>query len=651
MALHTKTVEYACQGVVGPQTAATLLTFSTLTLTIPETTSRTFRSVTLVLTYLPSRTTSTSSTTQPTASVQLGAATPASFSIGIDTGNGVTYTDMRHFEHWLDCTSHFTSNFGSGATQTLVVTFQSPVATQNISAKIIITYEWDDADDTRAKTVRIPLEGNGAVLTGTLTNIGSSTEIPDLSSFLPESSVSIKDVFFEIQFSTRNMGTNTVNSVALDAEAATNLGTVHTGGTTSGDCGSFRFVWKRTDMTTNATHNFKASSNQTNAAYEVAVVLVVTYTYTHSTSTTILNSIIVPFDILASGMQDLTASTKQIMYSAEFWVEEPGTITMVQSAIRVNTGYGRSDNAGDDFKLKAGSQASFATYTSPMRGGFVSPNGTAGIPLQLRCDSGSTGGSGLSIARGKNLMTFALYANGTFQSTYNFCLVNNAVFYLNYTSSKHASGDGVHNRSIFWLGQTDVFNGVLQETSVTGFPIAESSWATSGFCPVVKTNEFDGVEVRFQFQSGEGLSGGWGTVTDYVLPNFSTRYDSEHGTYRLKWGRYSGDLDTSRANPLATRPYRFSGSPVTGISYALAFWFTYHAITFSVQGTVRGYTGGGSGITVDIHRTDTGERIATATTGSGGTFSATVYDNTINLYTEAYQDGTQLGRSANGVAS
>ena len=652
MALHTKTVEYACQGVVGPQTAATLLTFSTLTLTVPETTSRTFRSVTLVLTYLPSRTTSTTNTTQPTASVKLGAAAATNFTIAVDTSNGVPYTDLRPIEHWLDATSHFVANFGAGATQTLVVTFQSPVNTQNISAKIIITYEWSDADDTRAKTVRIPLEGNGAVLTASLTNVGSSTEIPNLSTFLPESGVSIKDIFFEVQFATRNMGVNTVNSVALDAEAATNLGTVHTGGTTSGDCGYFKFVWKRTDMTTNATHNFKAASNQTNAAYEVAVVLVVTYTYTHSTSTTILNSLIIPFDILASGMQDITASTKQLLYSAEFWIQEPGAITMVQSAVRVNTGYAVSQNAGDDFKMKAGSQAAFATYTSPMRAGFISPYGISGIPLQLRCDSGSTGGSALTIARGRNLLTLALYANGTFLSTYNFCTVSNAVFYLNYTSSKHLNGDGVHNRSVFWLGQADAFNTILQETSVTGFPIAESAaWATSGFCPIVKTNEYDGVEVRFQFQAGEGLAAGWGTISDYVLPNFATKYDTEHCTYRAKWDRYVGDLDTSRANPLTTRPYRFSGSPVAGISFALGFWLTYHAITFSVQGVVRGYTGAGSGITVDVHRADTGERIATTTTASGGSFSVTVFDNTISLYTEAYQDNTHLGRSANGVAT
>jgi hypothetical protein len=442
--------------------------------------------------------------------VKLGAATATNFTVGIDTTNGITYVDFRPLEHWLDATAHFVANY-SGTTQNLVVTFQSPVATQNISAKVIITYEYDDTNDTRLKTVRIPLEGGRAVLTGSLATIGSATEIPNLSTFLPESTVTVKDIFFEIQYATRNPGAITTTSVALDAEGATALGAINSGGTTAGDVGFAKFIWKRTDMTTSATHAFKASSNQTNGTFEIAAVLVVTYSYVHSTSSTLLNSVIIPFDIPAFGEQDITGSTNDIVYGAEFWIEEPATITLLQSAVRIGTGYQQSQNAGDAILVKVGSQAGYTSYASPMLAGFVTAYGIQAIPLQIRFDSAASAGSGLSLARGKNTLTFSMYANGTFLTTYNQLVVTNAVIYLNYTSAKAPGGDGYHNRTIWWLGQTDIANALIVQATSVAFTIAESTlWWNNGYSPMFKVNEYDGFELRYQVQPGEGLGDGWG---------------------------------------------------------------------------------------------------------------------------------------------
>jgi hypothetical protein len=73
---------------------------------------------------------------------------------------------------------------------------------------------------------------------------------------------------------------------------------------------------------------------------------------------------------------------------------------------------------------------------------------------------------------------------------------------------------------------------------------------------------------------------------------------------------------------------------------------TYHGITFTASGNVINYTGDGSGITVTVHRSDTGEKIATATTAIGGAYTVTeVFDTNITHFSEARQDGTHLGRS------
>lgn len=77
---------------------------------------------------------------------------------------------------------------------------------------------------------------------------------------------------------------------------------------------------------------------------------------------------------------------------------------------------------------------------------------------------------------------------------------------------------------------------------------------------------------------------------------------------------------------------------------------TYHALTRTVSGTVSGYAGDGSGLVVGVHREDTGELIAEATTAVGGTYSVTVLDNVNTLFAQVQEDSTHTGRSANGLA-
>jgi hypothetical protein len=52
-----------------------------------------------------------------------------------------------------------------------------------------------------------------------------------------------------------------------------------------------------------------------------------------------------------------------------------------------------------------------------------------------------------------------------------------------------------------------------------------------------------------------------------------------------------------------------------------------------------------------LHDATTGEKLLTTTTTSGGNYSFTWYDNVSNVFVEAYQDATHVGRSSNDVAS
>jgi hypothetical protein len=55
-------------------------------------------------------------------------------------------------------------------------------------------------------------------------------------------------------------------------------------------------------------------------------------------------------------------------------------------------------------------------------------------------------------------------------------------------------------------------------------------------------------------------------------------------------------------------------------------------------------------VTIDLHRSDTGEKVATTTRSGNGAYSLTWYDDTVDVYVVAYEAAGRLGRSKNGKA-
>jgi hypothetical protein len=66
---------------------------------------------------------------------------------------------------------------------------------------------------------------------------------------------------------------------------------------------------------------------------------------------------------------------------------------------------------------------------------------------------------------------------------------------------------------------------------------------------------------------------------------------------------------------------------------------------------VSGYTGTGAGLTVKVHRVDTGAEVTSTTTTVGGEFLCYVADDTMELFAHVRQSSTLVGRSDNGFAS
>jgi hypothetical protein len=82
---------------------------------------------------------------------------------------------------------------------------------------------------------------------------------------------------------------------------------------------------------------------------------------------------------------------------------------------------------------------------------------------------------------------------------------------------------------------------------------------------------------------------------------------------------------------------------------------TYHGISYTITGSINGYTGDGSGIIVECiesgsNNTNVG-KIFQTTTSVGGVFSGSVYDNTKQYFVTARQSATLTSRSDDGTGS
>lgn len=647
MTQRVKTIEYAFDSRTTTLGPATRYDFTQITLYAPETTSRTIRSAVIVHTCRDNETAGGAFITSFLLGIKLGA---VAFNDSTVTGNIDQFSidTPRTWTVTRDVTSYFVTNFGSGASQTCQVGVQwGGVDTINHTAKLILTYEYDDSgQDTRVKTVRIPLDGTTTTLTNTLTELGTN-QVPNLDSFLPEASKVYRKVWFEVCANEVSQATTDFQlGLSLDAE-----GEVNDGSHEQALNGSpfYRFVWVRDDMTTNATHAFKARSTVTGRFGCCNVILCVTYEYSHTSSTSIINSLYFPLNV-NSGFIGYNSINSR--YETKFFVEET-TPALVQSGVYLSYSLASDEGSMTGLQAKAGGQ-SYRSYTMSYAT-FERDKGQ--YMLSQRIDSGGASGAGMTLARGEN--TFTLDVQHSSQTD----LLGNvgAVLILNYTSDKHANGDGVHNHSTCWSAHSssmvstsaDNSNVGMREEISTFAPIIPESafWVTTiGFVFYYLTG---GLRVPFtlvaEVKSGEGKADGWLDVLNGMgyVQSEAQEYNMINDSSRF-YTRNPADADTNRLAVETSRTYRLSTNQESIVGGMM--WLTHHGISYSIQGTASNYAGDGSGITVRLYRSDTNEFVASTTTVAGGGFTMTWYDNTINMFVEGREDSTHRGRSDNQLA-
>lgn len=641
-ATKVKTVEYAFPMTTSVVTDAVVTNLTQITAYIPETVVA-FRSVMVDIGFQDVITATGGTVSEHRCGLRLGS---ASYS---------TVTELDDITHsgenlggvigMFDFTSYFISNWsGSSMTCDVQVYFDQNTGTtlgmRNVTAILYITYEYDDTPATNAnqlKTVHIPLESlTGALPTTANSNLGTN-QIPQLTGaggLLPEDTVTIRDYYFVIEGNEANNNTTTDWTITanIDSGSSSAFGAQEAGLASDRYC---RWIYKPAVATTTSAHNLQLWSSVANKGNHLAITMVVTYQFTASASTTILNSIMLPITMVTP--TGVTSSAEASRFSQDFFIEEPTTITLKQSAFRINLN-STASISGLSWRANSQSYRTYAHSADVVCGMFC---------LQQRIDSGGEQGAGITLARGKNTVTIDGYTSDTTDPSTNV----NGILILNYHSGKATAGIGSHSTTTL-TNQLSWDAALPERTRVDNYilPVPETSYYINGLGFIMYQWSLAtsmAIALDVECLSTEGKGGGYyAAYTDGYRSDGKCASSIIWANAGAAFKRYPADPANGRLDIEAARDYILYTTPASSNGMIVAM--TRHSITYTVSGTISGSAGGT--VTINTYRSDTKEVVNTTSRSGNGTYSFTWYDNTINLYSEAYEDATHYGRSASATA-
>lgn len=649
MAIRTKTVEYAFDGSRTTRTAGTRYEFQTMSIYLPETASRTFRSVFVEVNY---RDNLTAIASQTSALIGIKLQT-ASFDDATVTTTITNSGEQQSFVLLRDVTSYFTSNFTSNPTASCQVALTvGGISTSNHAAKLYITYDYDDVHDTRVKTVRVPIQSiDGRITADTSAPLRSN--IPALNTFLPEVSKTYRNIWFEIYANEAAQAiTDSTLTMQLDAETAVNSAVLEHA---FNSAIFLKQIWQRNDMSPTTTHSLAIGSLSAAGLINVGAVLGVTYEYVSSSTSQSMNSLLIPmmeesgFLGSSGSLGDYPSRTVQ-----ELRVAEPGPITLQRSGLVTffnSTSTNTVSQRVDPVKVKVGSQ-SYVDYGRGNPGGV--PSGQYSIVHVF--DSSS-----FTLGRGLNTIPIEIVGG---QNTEGRSVSNVSMLgYINYTSGIATGSDSVHNQTRLFAVATQSIITAVQRYDYTFAPVAQtgSDFRTTGlgFATLLNLGATEtAISLTARATNTERIlfSTGWvpmyESVVDLALERGVT---TSFARARNQFLRYIGDPQTdTRLNLSTSRTYRIevAGPSATGnaantmVGGAYCFW-TYHNIATQVTRSISGFSSGnGSGLNVKLYESGSDELLYTATSVSGGNYAFLAYDPNRTLYAVVHDTGSgAVGRS------
>lgn len=636
MATRKKMVEFATANL-GTITDNSLTSFTQDTLYLPES-GKTFRNVTAMLSACATSGSATAANlTSRSLEGRLGA---AGYTAHTNSNAVVTSGEDLFFLHGLDLTSHFTTNWtGTSMTYDSRCTLDTAQATSPgfsaASQLIQITYDYDDTSSTQIKTVRIPLDAPVSNMATSKPGTATAT-IPNLSTELPEASKVFRDAHIVVRGNVNRAGTGDLTmTMQLDSTTA------HTSGIFEGVANTdyyFQYVWECSSvLNTSASMGFYIWANATDFNH-VQAWLVVTYEFDATASNDVFVSCMIGSD---GGMGGAPTSSDFTRLFSYLDIQEPGTITTKQIAYYA---YWDTPGVTAGLNMRVGT-GSFVAYTD------VAATLAGCQAAMCRNDSAFT------LVRGLNTLSFDLYHTETAQD---YVTALNGFFIVNYTAGKPSQGYGAANHTVEEFMEQP-WAGAL------AFVKTISAWA-----PAIPSSEYrlSNATVHFDYLCS-GTGGGFGAHVEVerLAAEDQQSWDSVAGLVGVSdfeigvrvnyvnatehFQRYPGDerphYNSFRRDIETARRWRVANGSTTNLFTSVSLMTTYHSITYSVGGNVTNSAGGT--VNLSLHNAVTGERLATTTRSGNGSYSFTAYDNTVQVYVDAYEDATHLMRTEPGYAT
>lgn len=641
MATREKTISFAFPMTTTLVADAVVTNLSQITLYIPEA-SPTFTSVFVKVGFQDVVTATGGTITEHRVGLRLGAAAYTTFTETDDIAN--SGENLGGVFGPVDFTSHFTTNWtGTSMTCDLQVYFDQSTGTtlgmNNVTAEIFVTYTYNDTAATQIKTVRVPMESlTGALPTVANSNFGTN-QIPQLTGgggILPEAGVTIRDWYIIVEGNEINNNTTTDFTLSANIDGGTATAFMIQEAALASDryC---RWIYRPTAPSTTAAHNFQLWSSVANKCHHITATLVVTYEFTLAGTTRTLNSILLPIEV-GSPLGSTTLGDAS-RYYRELVISEPGTITLRQSGFRINF----NCNGGvTTLNWRAGAQSA-RTYSSA--GNVI----CGGYALQHRVDSGAAGGVGVTLARGSNTITIDGYSTGGIVATN-----ISGYLILNYESDVGSGGIGQNAHTVFKSRYAwDALGNFNNRVVGASFAIPETNYwlMSAGFCLIAWQASLAGAfSVDIELGATEGKGAGYADVyTDGIMGDSEMSCCEIWMRGRDVFKRFPQDADTDRADIETARDYRIFST--ANYAKGLIQFVTYHSHTWNIIGDISGHDAG-LPTQLELIRASTGEKMQTTTLAAGTTaFNFTVYDDTLDYYVSAFQDGTHVGRSGVGQAS
>lgn len=490
---------------------------------------------------------------------------------------------------------------------------------------------------TRAKTVGFIMNTPATSLASSKPGTANFT-IPALDTYLPEASKTYREITVEMLGNTHGAATDSTLSMEYDTAGA------HTTGSYESALATSRMVRYCTSpsyfgaMDTSATHSWYIWASITLTFYHCVCTMYVTYEYDEDSTTDMIVDVVIPVNPQGDlGGSSASPSSLKIDIDIQEANISGGQIACVWQ-------WGQTAPVtGMQAKIGTGS---YVAYTD---GGSVYGGGTI---ASIRNDSAYT------LARGKNSLDFLVYRTGGDNG-----LGLTGYWRVSYTCDKPAAGTQAANKTIIYTSYATgsrnsnfVLGAQAQQAAYIPEPLwYMTSWGCFHFVLQTSTASPGAIRMGGMLDSGATFTrfvGTWIGTSDAEAGWRLITYAPEHFVW--KWADYKGfGLPSGLNDPSdPTDIYSLWSVGVGGgtVPYfqTLQYVYTYHCLSYEVTGDISGSNGG----TVDIHlhRESDGERLASTSRSGDGSYTFTWYDNTENVYVDAYEDGTHLGRSAPALA-